>query len=126
MKKAIQPAGTPAPIGPYSTAVRAGGMLFVSGQIPVDPQSGEMIRDDIRRATMMVMQNIEKILHEAGLNMAHVVKTTIFLADMEDFPAVNEAYAAFFEGIVPPARETVQAARLPKDAPLEISVIAVS
>ncbi len=125
MKKIIQSSSAPAPIGPYSQAVLAGNILFVSGQIPLDPATGQLVTNDIEKATSLVMQHLENILREAGMDFSHVVKTSIFLADMNDFPRVNEIYGKFFEGMEPPARETVQVARLPKDVQVEISMIAV-
>ncbi len=125
MKKAVKTAGAPAPIGPYNQAVAAGDLIFVSGQIPVDPSTGELILDDIPRATQSVLKAIENILQAAGSSKEKILKATIFLRDMNDFSMVNDEYARFFEGTVFPARETVQVARLPKDVPLEISVIAL-
>ncbi|HNW90989.1 MAG TPA: RidA family protein [Bacteroidales bacterium] len=123
MKKVINTNQAPAAIGPYSQAVLNNGMLFVSGQLPVDPVTGIMAQDDIEANTKQVMANISAILKEAGLDFTHVLKTTIFLADMNDFGKVNEIYGSYFTS-EPPARETVQVARLPKDARIEISVIA--
>ena len=125
MKKAVKTAGAPAPIGPYNQAVAAGDLIFVSGQIPVDPSTGELILDDIPRATQSVLKAIENILQAAGSSKEKILKATIFLRDMNDFSMVNAEYARFFEGTVFPARETVEVARLPKDVPLEISVIAL-
>ena len=125
MKKAVKTAGAPSPIGPYNQAVAAGDLIFVSGQIPVDPSTGELILDDIPRATQSVLKAIENILQAAGSSKEKILKATIFLRDMNDFSMVNAEYARFFEGTVFPARETVQVARLPKDVPLEISVIAL-
>ncbi len=123
MKKVINTNQAPAAIGPYSQAILANGMLFVSGQLPVDPVTGIMAQNDIEVNTKQVMDNISAILKEAGIDFTHVIKTTIFLADMNDFGKVNEIYASYFTS-EPPARETVQVARLPKDARIEISVIA--
>ena len=109
--------------GPYSTAVETNGLIFISGQIPVNLQTGEII-NEIKTAAKQVLANIQTILQEAGLEMTNIVKTTIFLRNMEDFPAVNEIYAGFFpEG--PPARSTVEVSALPKNAPLEIEAIAI-
>ena len=113
----------PKPIGPYSQAIRANGFLFLSGQTPLDPESGEMVGSDIRQQAERVLENIKAILEAAGVNLHHVVKTTVFLKDMNDFAAMNEVYARYFTA-APPARSTVQAARLPKDALVEIEVIA--
>ncbi len=125
MKRQVHTPEAPAPIGPYSQAVEAGGLVFVSGQIPLDPESGNLITGDVERATHLVMQHIRSILNAAGSGLDKVVKASIFLKDMNDFAKVNEVYGSYFEGGVPPARETVEVARLPKDVPVEISVIAV-
>jgi len=114
----------PKPIGPYSQAVRANGFLFVSGQIALDPKSGEMLAGDIAQQSERVMENVKGIVEAAGSKMAHVVKTTVFLKDMNDFAAMNEVYARYFPA-APPARSTVQVSRLPKDALVELEVIAV-
>jgi 2-iminobutanoate/2-iminopropanoate deaminase len=124
MKKAIQIPNAPAPVGPYSQAILAGGMLFVSGQIPLNPSTGQLEMNSIEEATHRVMKNIEALLSEAGLTFEHVVKTSIFLQDLSDFQAVNGIYASYFQG-VPPARETVEVARLPLDVNIEISCIAL-
>jgi len=124
MKKAIQIPNAPAPVGPYSQAILAGGMLFVSGQIPLNPSTGQLEMNSIEEATHRVMKNIEALLSEAGLSFEDVVKTSIFLKDLSDFQAVNGIYASYFQG-VPPARETVEVARLPLDVNIEISCIAL-
>ncbi|HNP49994.1 MAG TPA: RidA family protein [Bacteroidia bacterium] len=124
MKKIIRTENAPAPIGPYNQAVEAGNMLFVSGQIAIDPSSGQLITINIIREANQVMLNIGEILKAAGLNFSHVVKTTIFLTDMNNFTHVNEVYGQFFTENFP-ARETVQVSRLPKDVNVEISVIAM-
>ena len=111
------------PIGPYSQAVRSNGFLFVSGQVALDPKSGEFVGTDIRQQTERVLENLKAILEAAGVSLHHVVKTTVFLKDMNDFTAMNETYARYFTA-APPARSTVQAARLPKDALVEIDLIA--
>lgn len=122
-KHAIASPKAPKAIGPYSAALRAGQLLFVSGQVPLDPDTGMMIDGDIGTQTRQVLQNIGALLEAAGLSLQHVVRTTVFLADMNDFAAMNEAYrAAFVEPY--PARSTIQAARLPRDARVEIDVIA--
>ena len=113
----------PKPIGPYSQAIRANGFLYVSGQVGLDPKSGEMTGPDIQQQTQRTLENVKGILEAAGLNLHHVVKTTVFLEDMNDFAAMNEVYAKYFTS-APPARSTVQVARLPKDALVEIEVIA--
>ncbi|MCC7232048.1 MAG: RidA family protein [Bacteroidia bacterium] len=124
MQSIIHTANAPAPIGPYSQAVRAGNMLFVSGQIAIDPSTGDMQVVNIIKETHQVMLNIGAILKEAGLDYSHIVKTSIFLKDMNQFAAVNEEYGQFFKSNFP-ARETVQVAKLPRDVNVEISVIAL-
>ena len=123
MKNVVTTDRSPKPIGPYSQAIKANGLVFVSGQIALDPQSGEFVGTDVRQQTERVLENLKAILEAAGTSLKHVVKTTVFLKDMNDFPAMNEAYAKYFS-TTPPARSTVQAARLPKDALVEIDVIA--
>jgi 2-iminobutanoate/2-iminopropanoate deaminase len=123
MQQIIQTESAPAPIGPYNQAVRAGAFLFVSGQISLNPLNGEMIQDTIENETRQVLNNIKAILEKAGMNFSQIVKTTIFLKDMNDFTQVNGVYGTFFSENFP-ARETVQVSRLPKDANVEISVIA--
>lgn len=117
-------ADAPAPIGPYSQAVSANGMLFVSGQIPIIPQTGELENSSISAETEQVMKNLQAILTEAGTDFRSVVKTSIFIADMDDFAAVNEVYGKYFTA-EPPARETVAVRTLPKSVNVEISCIAV-
>lgn len=114
----------PAPIGPYSQAVKAGNTLYISGQIPFDQLTGEMINENITEETHQVMKNIEAILSAAGMTFANVVKCSIFLKDLAQFTTVNDAYAMYFKS-EPPARECVEVARLPKDVNVEISCIAV-
>ena len=123
MKQVILTDRGPKPIGPYSQAVRSNGFLFVSGQVALDPKSGEFVGTDIRQQTERTLQNLKAILEAAGVSLSHVVKTTVFLKDMNDFTAMNETYARYFTA-APPARSTVQAARLPKDALVEIDAIA--
>jgi len=123
MKKSINTTDAPAAIGPYSQAILSNGTLYVSGQLPVNPATGEMAQNDISANTKQVMENISAILKAAGMDFSNVLKTTIFLADMGDFAKVNELYSSYFSSDFP-ARETVQVARLPKDARIEISVIA--
>jgi 2-iminobutanoate/2-iminopropanoate deaminase len=113
----------PKPIGPYSQAIRTNGFLFVSGQVALDAKTGEMAGGEIRQQTERVFENIKGILEAAGSNLHHVVKTTVFLKDMNDFSTMNEVYAKYFT-LAPPARSTVEVARLPKDALVEIEVIA--
>lgn len=124
MKKIIQIPGAPAPIGPYSQAILKNDTLYVSGQIPVNPESGELMVNDIETATAQVLNNIGSLLAEAQMDFTNVVKCSIFLKDLNDFAAVNGIYASFFKN-EPPARETVQVSRLPLDVPIEISCIAV-
>jgi 2-iminobutanoate/2-iminopropanoate deaminase len=124
MKKVIITDNAPAPIGPYNQAIIAGNFIFVSGQIPFHPGTGELIIDDIEVATHLVMENIGAILEEAGADFSHIVKTTIFLTDMKSFAQVNEVYGSYFEDKFP-ARETVQVSGLPKGVNIEISVIAI-
>jgi 2-iminobutanoate/2-iminopropanoate deaminase len=114
----------PKPIGPYSQAVRANGFLFLSGQIALEPKTGEVSGAGIAEQTERVLENIKGIVEAAGSKMPHVVKTTVFLKNMNDFAAMNEVYARYFTA-APPARSTVEVARLPKDALVEIEVIAV-
>ena len=124
MKKAINISDAPKPIGPYSQGIMVNGMLFVSGQIPVNPYTGEILKGDIQTQTKQVMTNVLAILKEAGMNFSNVVKTSIFLSDINNFEKANDAYASYFNED-PPARECIQAARLPKNVDIEISVIAV-
>lgn len=124
MKKAIQIQGSPAPIGPYSQAILVKDTLYVSGQIPLNPFSGELVVDTIENATTQVLQNIKALLNEAGMEESDIVKCSIFLKSMDDFAAMNLIYSGFFTE-TPPARETVQVAKLPLDVPIEISCIAI-
>ena len=123
MRQAVSTASAPQAIGPYSQAVRAGALLFVSGQVPLDPSTGQLVDGDIAAQTHRVFQNIGEILAAGGVSFDHVVRTTVFLADMNDFAAMNEVYATYFTSPAP-ARATVQVSRLPKDARIEIDVIA--
>lgn len=124
-KQIINTKQAPAPIGPYNQAVKAGGFLFLSGQVALKPETGELANADIIEETEQVMQNLKAVLAEAGLNFTHVVKTTIFLSDMGLFAQVNEIYGRYFEGNYP-ARETVAVKTLPKNANVEISMIATA
>lgn len=124
MKKIILTKNAPAAIGPYSQAISVNGTLYISGQIPVDPASGELV-DGIEKATHQVMKNLEAILTEAGFTFKQVVKSTIFLKNMDDFAVVNEVYASYLDAESYPARETVQVSCLPKNVDVEISMIAV-
>ena len=124
MKKVINTNNAPAPIGPYSQAIAAGNFVFVSGQIPMDPSTGDIVSQDVKAETKQVMENIEAVLSEAGLGFDHIVKTSIFLTDMQAFAQVNEVYGSYFTSEFP-ARETVQVSALPKNVNVEITVIAV-
>lgn len=123
-KKIITSADAPLPIGPYSHANLIGNTLYVSGQVAKDAKTGEMMQADIKTETRKVMENVVAILKEAGMDLTHVVKTTIFCTDLGDFAAINEVYGSFFNGNYP-ARETVQVVKLPLNANVEISVVAV-
>jgi 2-iminobutanoate/2-iminopropanoate deaminase len=120
----ITSSGAPAPIGPYSQAILANGMLFVSGQIALDPASGELVNSSIEDETHQVMKNLQAILSEAGLDFTHVVKCSIFVKDLGNFASINGVYGSYFNSN-PPARETIEVSRLPKDVQVEISCIAV-
>lgn len=123
MRKVIATQDAPAAIGPYSQAVQIGPMLYCSGQIAIDPQTNEVLRVDVKAQTEQVMKNIKAVLGAAGMDFSHVVKTTIFVTDMNDFATVNEVYGKHFVG-EPPARSTVAAAALPKGVNVEIEVVA--
>lgn len=123
MRRAVSTSKAPAAIGPYSQAIEAGGFLFLSGQIPLDPATGQIVAGGIEAQTRQVFANIAAILDEAGLSFDAVVSATVYVADMNDFAKVNEVYATYFTAPAP-ARATVQVARLPKDALVEIQVIA--
>jgi 2-iminobutanoate/2-iminopropanoate deaminase len=125
MRKAVHSDGAPRAIGPYSQAIQAGNWLFCSGQIPLDPKTGEMVgASDVQEQTRQVMHNLQAVLQAGGASLAQVVKTTIYLKDLADFGAVNEVYGAYFKE-APPARATVQVAGLPRGALVEIDAIAV-
>lgn len=124
MSQVIYTQQAPEPIGPYSQAILAGNTLYVSGQIAIDPSSGNLVTGDIEAETVQVMTNLQEVLKAAGLTFADVVKCSIFLSDMNNFPRVNEVYGRYFKHN-PPARETVEVSRLPKDVNVEISCIAV-
>ena len=124
MKEIIATDKAPRAIGPYSQAVRAGNLVFASGQIPIDPATGEFVAGGIAEQTEQVLKNLTEVFAAAGVEMDQIVKTTVFLVDMNEFSAMNEVYGKFF-GDTPPARATVQAARLPRDAKVEIEAIAV-
>jgi 2-iminobutanoate/2-iminopropanoate deaminase len=123
-KKIINSSSAPSPIGPYSQAVLAGNILYVSGQIALDPATGSLVTDDIEHETNQVMQNLKHILAEAGGGFSSIVKSTIFVKDLNNFGKINEVYGSYFDH-QPPARETVEVSRLPKDVNVEISCIAV-
>ena len=123
MKQQINTAAAPAAIGPYSQAIEANGIVFVSGQLPIDPATGAFAEGGIKELTRQSLTNMKAILAEAGLTMANVVKTTVFLADMADFAEMNEVYASFFEGVCP-ARSAVAVKTLPREARVEIECIA--
>lgn len=122
-KEIINTSQAPAPIGPYNQATRANNMLFISGQIPADPETGDLLMSSIEEETHRVMKNLKAILEAAGLGFENVLKTSIFISDMDNFSRINEVYGSYFSGEYP-ARETVQVARLPKDVNVEISAIA--
>ncbi len=124
MKKEISIPGAPKPIGPYSQAILSGNTLYISGQIPLNPQNGELVMDTVEASTHQVMKNIMALLNEAGMNAENIVKCSIFLKDLNDFTLVNQVYGSYFSH-TPPARETVQVSRLPLDVSIEISCIAV-
>jgi len=124
VKEIVSTQNAPGAIGPYSQAIKAGGMVFCSGQIPIDPQTGEFVSDVVGEQTEQVLKNLSEVLKAAGTSLDNVVKTTVFLADMNDFVEMNEVYSRFFVDNKP-ARATVQAARLPRDARVEIDCIAV-
>ncbi|MBB6680420.1 RidA family protein [Aequorivita sp. 609] len=124
MKKIINTSNAPAPIGPYNQAVLSGSMLYTSGQIAINPKTGELETDDIKSETKLVMQNLKAILTEAGMTFENVIKSSIFISDMHNFAAINEVYGTYFNEETAPARETVEVANLPKFVNVEISVIA--
>lgn len=126
MKKIIKTPLAPAPIGPYNQAVLAGNTLYVSGQIAIDPQTGELLQGSIEEETQLVMQNLKAVLREANMDFSHVVKASIFVKNMHQFGQINEVYGKYFNANQAPARETVEVANLPKFVNVEISVIAVN
>lgn len=125
MKKVINTPDAPAPIGPYNQAILAGNTLYVSGQIALDPKTGELITDDLEKETQQVFANLEAILRAADMDFTNVVKCSIFISDMNDFARINAIYQRYFQGEAAPARETVEVANLPKFVNVEISAIAV-
>jgi len=125
MKEIVSTNKAPGAIGPYSQAIKAGGMVFCSGQIPIDPETGEFVSNIVSEQTEQVLKNLSEVLSAAGTSLDNVVKTTVFLADMNDFVEMNEVYGRYFSDNKP-ARATVQAARLPRDARVEIECIALA
>lgn len=125
MKKIIQTTNAPAPIGPYNQAILTGNTLYTSGQIAINPVNGELVTGDIKDETQMVMENLKAILNEAGMTFENVIKSTIFISDMNNFAKINEVYGKYFNEASAPARETVEVANLPKFVNVEISVIAI-
>ena len=125
MKKIISTSEAPAAVGPYSQAIRIGNFVFCSGQIPLDPKTGEIVPGDVNAQTKRVMENIAAVLRAEGLNFGNIIKTTIFLTNLVDFQTVNELYGSYFKSD-PPARSTIQVAALPKGAAIEIEVIAAA
>lgn len=124
MKKIINTTNAPAPIGPYNQAVLKGNMLFTSGQIAINPKTGELEIEDIKSETKLVMENLKAVLNEAGMTFEDVIKTSIFISDMKNFGPINEVYGSYFDEATAPARETVEVANLPKYVNVEISAIA--
>ncbi len=122
-KQAVTTSAAPKAIGPYSQAIKAGGWLYLSGQIPIDPETNQLVLGPIEEQTELVLKNAAEVLAAASSSLQNVVKVTLFLANMEDFPKVNETYSKFFKS-VPPARSTVEVARLPKDVGIEVEMIA--
>ena len=125
MKKIITTVKAPAPIGPYNQAVLSGNTLYTSGQIAFNPETGELVLDDIKTETKQVMKNLKAVLDAAEMSFENVVKASIFISDMNNFSEINDVYGSYFNDANAPARETVQVARLPKDVNVEISMIAV-
>jgi 2-iminobutanoate/2-iminopropanoate deaminase len=125
MKKIIKTINAPAPIGPYNQAVLSGNMLYISGQIAINPQTGELENQDLKAETRLVMENLKAILTEAGMTFENVVKTSIFISDMNNFAMINQVYGDYFDAETAPARETVEVSNLPKFVNVEISAIAV-
>ncbi|WP_027136556.1 RidA family protein [Gaetbulibacter saemankumensis] len=125
MKTIINTSKAPAPIGPYSQAILYGNTLYTSGQIAINPETGDLVLEDIQSETTQVMKNISAVLEAAGMNFSNVIKSSIFISNMDDFGLINEIYGSYFDDATAPARETVQVARLPKNVNVEISVIAM-
>lgn len=125
MKKIIQTQNAPAPIGPYNQAIQVRDTLYISGQIPMDPKTGELVSGSIKQETDQVMMNLKAVLEAAGMTFGNVIKSSIFVKDMRQFSDINEAYGAYFNSEQAPARETVEVSNLPKFVNVEISMIAV-
>lgn len=125
MKKIINTPNAPAPIGPYNQAVLVNGILYVSGQVPMDPSTGKLVEGDIKKETKQCMENLKAILEEAGMGFEDVVKASIFIKDMHQFSQINEVYGSYFDADTAPARETVEVANLPRFVNVEISMIAI-
>lgn len=125
MKKVIQTKNAPAPLGPYNQAILVKDTLYMSGQIAINPKTGVLITENISSETKQVMENLKAVLDAANMNFEHVVKTTIFISDMNDFALINAIYGTYFDEATAPARETVQVAKLPKNVNIEISMIAI-
>jgi 2-iminobutanoate/2-iminopropanoate deaminase len=125
MKKIITTPNAPEPIGPYNQAILTGNTLYTSGQIAINPETGALVLDDIKTETTQVMNNLKAVLDAANMSFEHIVKSSIFISNMDDFAQINEIYGSYFDDTNAPARETVQVARLPKNVNVEISVIAV-
>ncbi|HBU79524.1 MAG TPA: reactive intermediate/imine deaminase [Muricauda sp.] len=125
MKKIINTSKAPAPIGPYNQAVLVKDTLYISGQIPIDPATGKLVEGDIKKETKQSMENLKAILEEAGMTFEHVIKSSIFIKDMNQFAQINEVYGTYFDADTAPARETVEVANLPKFVNVEISMIAI-
>ncbi len=124
MKQVIKTDKAPAPIGPYNQAIMTGNTLYVSGQVPINPETGKLEKEDVKHQTKLVMENIKAILDKAEMNFSHIIKCSIFISDMKDFPQINEVYGSYFEDSFP-ARETIAVKGLPLGADVEISCIAV-
>ncbi len=122
-KEIISTKGAPQAIGPYSQAIRFGNLIFVSGQIPIEPEAGKILKGDIKEQAKLILENLNNVLAASGSSLDNVLRTTIFLTDLENYPVVNETYAQYFNDL-PPARSTVQVAKLPMDAQIEIDAIA--
>jgi 2-iminobutanoate/2-iminopropanoate deaminase len=125
VRQVISTPSAPKAIGPYSQAIRAAGLLYLSGQVPLDPATGQMVEGDIAKQTERVLDNLKAVLEAAGSSLERAVKTTVYLKDMNDFPAMNEVYKRYFQDD-PPARSTIEAARLPRDARIEMDLVALA